>query len=373
MRVLPAPFARVFRILLLLSSMVFPNTFAQFVLPSMDDSEREKTDLDDIPFDEPVGVLSFVDMLPVDLERVGECIGASSDGLGRECVPNTEVISVEQFIDCEDELATCRARYAYPLPYTLEDAADTVETETEKAWETYVDATIDTGNEQLNEAPPCWVPSPCPPTVDWGCVMQRVAETTKVSLTEHNPEYWKTVHESLVTNIPGALWWQDPFPELGAVIAPVTSLNAVPDFEKYRDLVESPQDLPYYYQPFGFPNLPVPHSPGELQGADPGLYDRELRKYELDLGNVLEYQQFGFSTFFITHGELYNQVFYKVARGPYLFTICLTETPIPIPVPLPVPIPIFIPLVPKAFTTWDSVPEGYPLPHVKGKPLWTGQ
>jgi len=368
-----ARFASLPRLLLLLGAVLIPTAFAQFELPSMDDPDHEKTDLDDIPFNDPVGVLSFVDLLPVDLERIGECIGASSDGLGRECLPNNEVISVEQFNDCEGELATCADRYAYPVPYTPEDSAETVETEIDEAWDTYIDATIDTGNEQLNEGPPCWTLSVCPPTIDWGCVMKRVAETIKVSLSEHNPNYWKAVHQSLVTNMPGALWWKDPFPELGAVIAPVTTLDPVPDFEQYRDLIEAPQDAPYYYQPFGFPNLPVPHGPGEFEGANPGLYDRELRKYELEIGNVLEYQQFGFSTFFITHGELHNQVFYKVARGPYLYTICLTETPIPIPVPLPVPVPVFIPLVPKAFTTWDSVPEGYPLPHVKGKPLWIGQ
>ena len=373
MRVLPARFASVPSVFLLLGAVVMPSAFAQFELPSMNPSEHKKTDLDEIPFDDPVGVLSFVDLLPVDPERIPECIGASPDGLGRECVPNTEVTALEPFRDCEGELATCAQRYAYPVPYIYEDAAETAETEIDAAWETYLDATIDTGNDKLNKVPPCWIPTPCPPTIDWGCVMQRVAETAEVSLSEHNPTYWKTVHESLVTQMPGALWWQDPFPELGAVISPVTSLDPVPDFEAYRDLIEAPQDTPYYFQPFAFPNLPVPYSPGERQGANPGLYDKELRKYDLELGNVLEYQQFGFSTFFITHGELQTQLFYKLARGPYLYTICLTETPIPLPLPLPVPVPILIPLVPKALTTWDSVPEGYPLPHVKGTPLWIGQ
>lgn len=373
MKVSRAPSSKVVGVLLTLGVVIVPPALAQFTLPSVDEDEREKTDLDDIPFDNPVGVLSFVDMLPVDLERVPECIGASSDGLGRECLPNTEVISLEQYRNCEGELATCATRYAYPVPYTTEDQADTVETEIDEAWDAYIDATIDTGNEKLNEAPPCWVPSPCPPTVDWGCVMQRVADTTQVSLTEHNPTYWEAVHESLVTNMPGALWWKDPFPELGAVIAPIMTLDPVPDFEKYRSLVEGPQDLPYYYQPYAFPNLRVPHGPGEIQGSDPGLYDKELRKYTLDIGNMLEYQQFGFSGFFITHGELHSQQFFKLERGPFMWTLCFTESVPPIPVPLPIPVPIFIPLVPKAFTTWDAVPEGYPIPHVKGMPLWIGQ
>ena len=34
---------------------------------------------------------------------------------------------------------------------------------------------------------------------------------------------------------------------------------------------------------------------------------------------------------------------------------------------------VFIPLVPKAFNTWDAVPEGYPIPHVEGTPLWIGR
>jgi hypothetical protein len=352
-----APSSKVIRILLSLGIIMLPSALSQFELPSVDENEREKTDIDDIPFDDPVGLLSFVDLLPVELERVPECIGASSDGLGRECLPNTEVISMEQYRNCEGELATCATRYAYPVPYSTEDQGETVETEIDEAWEAYIDATIGTGNEKLNEAPPCWVPSPCPPTVDWGCVMQRVADTTQVSLTEHNPAYWEAVHESLITHMPGALWWKDPFPELGAVVAPIMTLDPVPDFEKYRALVEGPQDLPYYYQPYAFPNL----------------HDKELRKYALDIGNVLEYQQFGFSGFFITRGELHSQVFFELARGPYMWTMCFTETVPPIPVPLPIPVPIFIPLVPKAFTTWDAVPEGYPIPHVKGTPIWIGQ
>ena len=77
-----------------------------------DRDEREKTDMDDIPLDDPAGVLSYVDILPVDAERLGQCVAASSDGLGRECLPNAEVIALEPFRTCEGELATCRERYA---------------------------------------------------------------------------------------------------------------------------------------------------------------------------------------------------------------------------------------------------------------------
>ncbi len=370
MRVSPALFVSL--------ALLSPTALTQLQPPPPPDEigdrdEREKTDMDDIPLDDPVGVMSYVDISPVDLERLAQCITASSDGLGRECLPNSELISLEQFRACEGELATCADRYAYPVPYITEDIAETTQQEIEDAWEVYIDATIDTGNEKINEFPFCWVPSPCPPTIDWSCVMSRVGETIKVSLSEHNPAYWQAVHESLITNMPGALWWKDPFPELGAVVAPVMTLDPVPNFDKYRSLVEGPGDVPYYFQPNVFPNLPVPHGEGEMRGADPGLYERELRKYRLDIANLLEYQQFGFSGFFITHGELHSQVFYKLARGPYVYTMCLTKTLPPIPVPLPIPVPIFIPLVPKAFNTWDAVPEGYPIPHVKGTPLWVGK
>ena len=76
--------------------------------------------MDDIPLDDPVGVMSYVDISPVDLERLAQCITASSDGLGRECLPNSELISLEQFRACEGELATCAERYAYPVPYITE-------------------------------------------------------------------------------------------------------------------------------------------------------------------------------------------------------------------------------------------------------------
>ena len=150
-----APSSKVVQIFLALGLIMLTAALAQFELPSVEEDEREKTDLDDIPFDDPVGVLSFVDMLPVNPERVPECIGASSDGLGRECLPNTEVIALEPYRECEGELATCATRYGYPVPYSTEDQAETVETEIDEAWEIYIDATIDTGNEKLNEASLC--------------------------------------------------------------------------------------------------------------------------------------------------------------------------------------------------------------------------
>ena len=348
---------------------------AQFELPGQDTGEKDRTDMEDIPLEEPEGILSFVDMLPNDPQDVPECIGeAGGEGLHAtaQCVPNTEVVDVSRFEDCEGELATCADRYAYPVAYITETQGETVEEEIDEAWEQYIDNTIETGNDRVNANPKCYVPlSVCPGIIRWDCVAERYAETVATSLSEHQLTYWEAVHESLLTNTPQALWWKDPLPELGAVISPVTALTPNPNV--YQQLLEQPEDSTYYLGPPIFPNLPVPNLPGAIEEPNPGLYEKELRKYDLELASLLEYQQFGYSGFFITHGDFQLQTFFKVLSGPYLWVWCLTPTIIPVPIPLPVPVPIVIPAVPKAFNKWDAIPEGYPLPWVQGDPIWIGQ
>ena len=89
---------KVSRALFVSLAVLLPLAGAQQPPPPPDEigdrNEREKTDMDDIPLDDPAGVLSYVDILPVDAERLGQCIAASSDGLGRECLPNAEVIAL---------------------------------------------------------------------------------------------------------------------------------------------------------------------------------------------------------------------------------------------------------------------------------------
>jgi hypothetical protein len=357
-------------ILLLLQSSFLVG--AQFQLPGQDPGEREKTDMDDIPLDEPEGLLSFVDILPN--TNPLECFGEA--GLSQatsECVPNTEVVDVSRFEDCQEDLATCEDRYAYTVPFIPEDSADQIEEDIDEAWETFVDDTIATGNDRVNDNPKCYVPlSFCPAIIRWDCVMERVADTLRISVTEHQPEYWKAVGETLLTHSPLALYWRAPLPTQGAVISPVTALT--PNPEVYRQLLDEPADAPYFMGPPLMPNLPVPALPGDIQEPWPGLYDKELRKYGLDLASVAEYQQFGYSSFFITHGELEAKLFFKALSGPYIWTWCLTPTLPPIPVPIPIPIfLVFNPATPRAFTTWDSIPEGYPIPWIKHDPIWLGE
>lgn len=366
---------RLSKLLVLIFILLLPQSFflvaAQFELPGQNE-EKDRTDVDDIPLDEPEGILSFVDMLPTDPEDVPTCIAENVGHAAAQCTPNTEVVDITRFEGCEGELNTCRDRYAYPVAYITEDTAETVQEEMDDAWEEYIDATIETGNDRLNANPKCYIPlSICPTIIRWDCVAERYAETVKTSLTEHNLEYWKAVHETLLSNTPQALWWTDPFPGAGAVLSPVTALASNP--EVYQQLLEEPGDTPYYLAPPLFPNLPVPNLPGDIQQPNPGLYDKEVRKYELELASLLEYQQFGYSGFLITHGDFQFQTFFKTLSGPYLWTWCLTPTVIPVPVPLPIPIPIVIPAVPKAFNTWDAIPEGYPIPWVEGDPLWLGE
>ena len=313
--------------------------------------------------DEDVGIVSFIDIEGGGL-RIGECLSEEPDP--RVCTPNIETLHLEPFNDCSGNLSGCEEKVAYPVPFVPEDSGTNIEEDIDEAWNTYVNKTIDEVSSEINKLPPCWIPTPCPPQINWGCVTERMADALVTSYSEYLPEYWESVYESIATNAPLALHWHSALPDDGAVIAPIFSYTPKPD--QYTDLVEDPRDAPYYFQGPLFPRLPVPYLPDELNREYGGITDLEERKRELEIATLLEYQQFGFVTFFQVYGEFRLEVLFKVARGAYLYTACLIPLPpFVVLVPVPVPTPVY---VPRAFTDWTSVPEGYAIPRIKGKPLF---
>jgi len=229
-----------------------------------------------------------------------------------------------------------------------------------------VDKTIDTANEELNAFPFCWVPNVCPAvTINWGCVVERQLKAIEQSLTEHLPTYWDEVRAAIMTHLPTALWWRSPLPETGAVIVPVMSFEPKP--QQYAELFEGPRDPAYYVQLYFLPRVPVPYTQDEVPGEPPGIPELEERKRQLEPATLLEYQEFGFTSFFQVYGDFQNTLFFKLLRGPYVWAACIAYAVL---IPIPVPAPLFIPLVPKAFHGYESVPEGYGIPRVEGRPLF---
>ncbi len=318
---------------------------------------------------ESVGVLSFVDIDP-DVTHLSDCLSSAPNI--RECAPNVELIQLESFQACAARGFTDCDPWAYLAPFIPEATAEAAERDIADAWERYVDRTIDEMNREINTLfLPCWIPSLCPSVlIDWNCVLQRLQRASETSLSQYLPEYWGDVLTSIGTNLPFALWWESPFPDGGAVIAPVFSLTPKP--AQYAGLVQDPRDTAYYfdgrYVPFGFPDLPVPYAPGEASAQHPGIPQLEERKRQLERATLLEYQQFGFSSFFMVHGGYEDTLFFKLERGPYLLTFCFSLIPFGIFPNYPIPVPGFIPQLPKAFTAFETVPEGYGVPRVKGQP-----
>jgi hypothetical protein len=313
--------------------------------------------------DEAAGVASFID-----IEGAGTWVAAclEREGDPRACVPNVETLALEPYRACRGSLAGCEEKMAYPAPFIPEASGQAVESDMQAAWDTYIARAIDEVNAHLNPLPPCWLPTPCPPAVDWACVAERLAEAVAIILRDHLPAYWADVYASLATNAPLALHWQSLLPGDGAVIAPVFSLTPKPG--QYAGLVVEPRDAAYYFQGPLFPRLSVPYAPVELNPAYGGLTEKEDAKRSLEPATLLEYQQFGFAVFFQVFGEMWLGVVFDLTRGPYLAGACL----IPIPpflvlVPVPVPTPLYSPRV---FSAWLSVPEGYPIPRVRGVPRY---
>ena len=313
--------------------------------------------------EEAVGIVSYIDIEGAGL-RVGSCVGEEPDP--RTCVPNVETIHVGAFEACGGNLSGCEEKVAYSVPFISGEAGIDIEEDIDEAWEAFVDNTIDEVSSEINKLPPCWLPTPCPPQVDWTCVTSRMATATETAYTDYLPEYWASVYESIATNAPFALHWQSALPDDGAIIAPVFSFTPKP--EQYAGLVQEPRDPAYYFQGPMFPRLPVPYQPDELSKEYGSISELEERKRELEPATLLEYQQFGFVSIFEIYGEFRLEVLFKLLRGPYLYTACLIPAPpFIVPVPLPVPAPVY---VPGAFTDWPSVPEGYGIPRVRGQPLF---
>ena len=310
------------------------------------------------------GIVSFIDIEGGGLQ-FASCLELEPDP--RACYPNLATIHLDAFEACIGQsLLNCDHKVVYPVPFEPIAKTDMITEDIDVAWESFVNKTIDEVSQEINALPPCWLPTPCPPKINWNCVMQRVSQALQTAYAEFLPAYWAEVYQSIGSHALLALHWRSAYPNDGAIIIPVFTLEPKPN--QYQALVEEPRDAAYYFQPPLFPRVSVPYIPDELNALRGGITELEERKRQLEPATLLEYQQFGFASVFEVYGEVWFGVLFQVVRGPYLVTACLIPVPpFIIPVPVAVPTPV---VVPRAFTDIASIPEGYEIGRVKGMPLY---
>ena len=307
-------------------------------------------------------------------------------------ISHVELIDLETYEACLNEgLGECdRASQAgiYRLPLHRDEEADGAKEDIDQAWKTFYEAVVTKVHDKINAFPPPWNPfSPCGTHINWAEVFKRQAEGVVEAFAEDQPVYWQDVATALLTNVPLSLWWEGPLPlQDGAVLTAVTSVQPQPG--QIPNLFEETRDAVYHTQPFTG-DIPLPYTPDELAlPLYPGLEDKEVVKGGnvptdsresseggLEPATVLGQSQFGYGNFFETWGGFEDVWFYKWQGPLYTPSIVASVCTIPYPpffVIIPyIPVPTFVPRVPRAFYGEVSVPEGYAVPRLNGKPQYS--
>ncbi|MCA9840174.1 MAG: hypothetical protein KC422_24905 [Trueperaceae bacterium] len=316
-----------------------------------------------LAYAQEAGVLSYIDTTGAGSE-IAACLATEPDP--RLCSPHVEVLIFETFNACGGNLSGCEEIVTLSLLFMPEEAGQNVVEDMENAWQHFLQQTLAQLNQDINKFMPCWVLIPCPPLIDWTCVSNRIADALATAYADFQPQYWQEVYTSIATHMPLAAHWQTALPDGGAVLSPVVSL--LPKPAQYADLIEAPRDPAYYFQGPLFPRLPVPYLPEETSETYGGLTELEGRKRVLEPATLSEYEQFGFVSFFQVYGDYRLELLFDPLAGPYLVAACLIPVPpFVVPFPVPVPGPLF---AARALSDWPTVPEGYPIPRIKGIPLY---
>ena len=312
---------------------------------------------------EPAGVLSFVES---------------------SYVPgHVEIVEMATFRACQARgLEVCEGEgehVVYRLPFQLEVQVERAVEEIDEAWELFFERVVARIHVRLNALPPCWNPLlTCGAHVDWACVFQRQVMGVAEAFAEFQPLYWSDVVAAITVHLPLSLWWEGVLPlQDGAVVAALVSQTPRPD--QYLDLVEEPRDVAYYFQPPAFAELPRPYAVNELDIPEyPGLVDKEEAKRALARATAWEYEQFGFTGLWQAFSGFEDTLFMRwpladrvaIPMPSIVGSICLIPYP-PFVAMVPfIPVPTFVPQVPKAFYGAVTVPEGYGVPRLAGKPLF---
>jgi hypothetical protein len=312
---------------------------------------------------EEVGILSYVDLTAPPF--------------------HVELIELATFTRCQQQgIEVCEREGdtgVYRAPFQLEEQATRAEREIDAAWERFYNRTVNRIHGAINAFPPCWNPlAQCGAHIDWACVFSRQVRAVAESLAYYQPPYWQEVSTALLQQLPFSLWWEGPLPGQGAVLAAVMG---GPQPQQYLDLAtreaeRDPRALTYYFQAPLFPTVPIPYAPHEL---GPGIVTLEEAKRGWQRATPLEYAQFGFASFWQARGEWRDTWFMRwplvdgvlIPLPSIVSSICLIPTPPFIAVVPFVPVPTFVPQVPMAVYEYVTAPEGYVIPNLHGRPLWS--
>lgn len=266
----------------------------------------------------------------------------------------------------------------YRIPLQPASWVAAAEQALEDAWQRFFERTVNLIHQKLNQGPPCWnLLLPCGAHIDWSCVLQRQLEAVVEALTRYQLDYWQEVVSAVLDHLPWSLWWEGPLPlQPGVVLAAVMD-GPMP--AQYYALIREPRDLAYYFQPTHFPRLPLPFTPDELGlPFEPGLVEKEQAKESLEQATPDEYSQFGFAVFWQGWAGTEDTLFMRwplvdavvIPTPSIVSSLCRLSFPPFIGIVPFIPVPTFVPQVPKALYQPVTVPEGYPIPQLEGRPLY---
>jgi hypothetical protein len=261
--------------------------------------------------------------------------------------------------------------------YLPEEAAEPIEdelAELEREFRYNVAKEIDA---EVNKLPPCYVPPVCAPVPqplpipEPTCIATRVAEGLAKGLAKYQPQYWLDVSTTMYEHLPNTIAWTAPLP-VGILFAPIFSLTPKLEqyFQSYSDDSREPAYMTNGMPPHVF--IPIPITPEEADAAHPGVQGLEELKREWVTASYLEYQHWGFSSFYEISSEIKPVLFtgYDVFPPniyPGIQLYCTLGVIPYIPLPVKLPLPIVAP-VPMAAAGVLSVPEGYEIPDTEGRP-----
>lgn len=297
------------------------------------------------------GSTSFVDLVagegyttPASL--LPQCLAEAPDAVtALECYHNLEVVDEAAMAACQGQsLATCSERVAYPVPFYPEELAETVDDTYEKIYDRYY---ANVWKYAFGELLKCNLLF-----CNGGCVAQAIQNIARHAYGSLNTVYWLEIFEASLHYMPATLWYNLPFPDYGAIILPIFSLE--PKLEQYAAYAQRLDALAngqgrgnaYTFAAPLFDNQIVPFEQNERQPGLPGLPQFEFLKNNLEPATLLEYQQFGFLSVFEAYGDRKMVV----------------VSPLPCIAALP------LPAVRLASTQTITVAEGYPLPRTEETP-----
>lgn len=257
----------------------------------------------------------------------------------------------------------------------------------------------------LPSAPVMWYPMVCPNFyVDWEDLLQRYADAVAYGYATYLGDYFADAGKAMGEHAPLALQWRSALlPEDGAAVLPVVNLD-VGGVGQWTDLANEaqqadPRGAAYINQ--ALPGIPrelralLRNLPDDARSTDgPGLAELEALKRKIttrgdifpqgkprywagenggpvpegETGAALpeEYQIYGV----VPMMRLYTKFDAELSpHTPTFFVACLTPTTPPLPLPIPIPLPI-VHVAPRVHTGWEAVPEGWPIPGIKGDPLY---